>query len=208
MKNFIRLVLIMLVAVFSCKAHETANNYTIQAISESTFNKLKATTNNTLIDTMEPIKKQHSRLILPLDNSRVSIFEDTLGDLSSDMVKYDYIGKLKAFNSYIIRVTYLMGENTWLIDKYDGRIIKLLRFIYPSQKGLTIVSCDLPDNDEFNEIRVLKKYAGDYEILCDIHPKDWYPDDICWVSKNKFLVKAINMDQSISTNRYYKIKLK
>ena len=208
MKNFVWLPLSMsLIFAFSSNGQVAFDECKIIPISESSFNKSINADKNVFIDKMQIIEKQNSKIVFPLDNNKTIELEDSNDSIALDIVNYKSIGYLKSFNSYLVEVTYLIGSENWLISKYDGEIIKLLRYFYPSPIDSLIITYDLPENDEYNGIKVLKICKNGFETLCDIHSKEWYPSDVFWKSKNEFIIKAISIESSCSENLYYKVNL-
>lgn len=209
MKKFVCLQILMsLIFTFSSNGQVVVDKCRIISISESSFSKSKNTGRNALIDTVKIIKKQNSKIVFPLDNYKTLELEDSNDVKASDIVNYKSIGYLKSFNSFIVEVTYLTSTENWLINKSDGEIIKLFRYFYPSPIDSLIITFDLPENDEYNGIKVLKKCKNGFETLCDIHSEEWYPSDIYWKSKNEFIIKAISLESSSSENLYYNVMIK
>lgn len=208
MRTFICLqILISVIFAFSCNGQAVNDNCRIIPIPESSFNNSKNKVENALIDTLQIIEKQDSKIVFPLENYKTLELQDS-NKSNSDVINYKSIGYIESFNSYIVEVTYLTSTENWLINKSDGEIIKLFRFFFPSPIDSLIVTFDLPENDEFNWIKVLKKRKDGFETLCDIHYEKWYPIDIYWNSKNEFIIKAISLKSSISDNEYYKVMIK
>ena len=153
MKNFVWIILFTSFIHCTSKGQEVIDECTVTTISQSAFNKGKEKSKNAFIDTIQIVEKLNSKLVFPLDNSKSFVINDSLDDLSSDVVIYKSIGFLPSFYSYLVKVTFLDGEENWLINKSDGEITKLLRYFYTSPNDSVIVTFDLPEDDNFTGIK-------------------------------------------------------
>jgi len=207
MKNFVWIILFTSFIHCTSKGQEVIDECTVTKISQRAFKKGKEKSKNAFIDTIQIVEKLNSKLVFPLDNSKSFVIKDSLDDLSSDVVIYKSIGFLPSFYSYLVKVTFLDGEENWLINKSNGEITKLLRYFYVSPIDSVIVTFDLPEDDNFTGIKVLKKCKKGIETLCDIHPKKWYPSDGYWMYRNEFILKVIKMDSATIKNGFYKITI-
>ena len=53
-------------------------------------------------------------------------------------------------------------------------------------------SYDIPENDEYNGIKIFEKTENYLKEVCTIKNAQWFPSDIYWITEKSFIIKAAN----------------
>lgn len=201
--KYIFLVFFLVICFCNVQGHnENRSKYKIKRIKETEFLVLKSRNQNLVVD-IGSIKKEKMIISLPIKNGKVVILKDTLTEEESpEMVEYNYMGELELLNVYIVEAVYINGSKLWLINKTNGKIAKMLRFLSATKKH--VVTYDIPENDEYNGIEVFEK-KNDKLIRLFTIKENWFPDEIVWNSNDSFIIKAKSFDNQLDL--YFKVTL-
>lgn len=195
------LILIFSISLSSCSAQN--NNLRLCQIEEIKEIDYKNGSDNILVD-RNSITKENSRIVLPIDSSKNLILKDTLVEEESpDMEQYDYLGYAPSNNNYVVKVTYLLEDEIWFIDKSNGTINKGLSYFSISQQG-TIATYNMPESDRYDGIQIFKLINGNRKELCSVKDRDWFPENIVWKNENEIFMKALFEGKT----KYLKLKIK
>lgn len=196
------LVYILLLFTINSLGNNNAYKFNVKQINKTEYILLKRKY-ITIPFIKGKIIKKEGVVYLPTSKGGIlALKDDLVNEEDPKMVEYKYIGEIGSLNQYVIEATYLNNSQIILVDKYNGHITNMLRFLSYSDRF--IATFDMPQDDIYNGIILYKKNSNSLGRVLTIKEKAWYPEEITWCSRYSFVIKA-----STVRNRhiYFKISL-
>lgn len=197
MKRMITLLMIILLYNFC----GIAQNLHLQMIDKLEFDKYKVLAGETFISDIPEnyfIVNTREKLVIMTNNDIKFQFINCYTD--NNHLVFNYLGYIKKFNAFFIKVEYMTYDELWIIDISKKNIIKTQsNYIILHNYILTY---DMPNNDNYRGLSIFRFNNTLYHIM-DIKP-EWFISDN--FNKGNILFFKVNYLEK-GDIEYYKLEL-
>lgn len=145
-----------------------------------------------LVKRNDNVIKDDDKIIIKLSNNKSIVLKDSLADGDDvDQVSYKYEGKIDGANYHVIQVTYYETGEYLLINADTGEkaTIWSLPKLSPDGKRVLAFNSSLDYDIMPNGIQVLDISEGNIELVWELKPDTWAPQEVDWGKDNVLYIK-------------------
>lgn len=147
---------------------------------------------SSLIKRNKNVIEEDDKVIIKLSNNNSIVFKDSLADGDDvDQVSYKYVGKLDGANYHVVQVTYYETGEYVLINADTGekKTIWSLPKLSPDNKRILAFNSSLDYDVMPNGIQVFDVSEGSIELVWELKPDTWAPQEVDWGKDNVLFIK-------------------